>query len=395
MLLGEGHDVRTAEDARAGLVLLGAERVELVVAEADDEVTPGLLRAAGAARIVLTALPSEVERAVALAKDGPHDVIRKPIDPGLLVLAVRRAAPREAPSATPDRPLVVVSRIVRKAVSQARSARGSRLPVLVVGEPGTGRTTFARLAASPERPPDVLPDGLAPELALANLEAWLDDASGRTLIVEEAQTLAPALQARLLAHLAAPGPHAVRIIATATPELRQLAGDGAFSPALFLALGGIVIDLPPLTRRREDLPVLAQEALARAREIVGKPELRLAKESLRVLARKPLAGNVRELGTVILRAAAACNGKTIFPHDLVFDEAAPSPPDDPETFTMPRGIWELPFAEAKERATVAFARAYFHKLLRDTDGNVSEAARRSGLDRANLRRARRRYEKPR
>ncbi len=393
-LLDEGHAVRTAEDARAGMVLLGAERADLVVLEASDPLASALLEAARGARIVVTAVPGDLEDAVALAQRGPHDLLRKPFDPALLALAARRAA-RDAATPSPREPAVVaIGRAMRRALRLAQSARGSRLPVLVLGEPGTGRTTFARLAASTEREPDVLSDGLAPELALANLDAWLDERAGRTLLIEEAQALEPALQRRLAAHLERAVPHGARILATATPALRELVREGRFSRALFLALGAITIELPPLHRRREDLPVLAEEALQRARLRLGRPELRFAKETLRKLAVTPLEGHVRELEAVVLRAAAACRGKAIVPADLALDEL-PRATEAPEGFSLPKEIWELPFAEAKARATGAFARAYLAKVLADAGGNASEAARRSGLDPANFRRARRRHERPR
>jgi len=115
---------------------------------------------------------------------------------------------------------------------------------------------------------------------------------------------------------------------------------------------------------------------------------KISNEAMRLLQAQAWKGNVRELENAIEHAIVFCKDETLQPGDLPFargrnggyHEAGNSP------ILMLEGL-DLPYRDAKDQALTAFEHAYFSALLLQTGGNVSEAARKAGLDRSNFRRA--------
>jgi len=256
-------------------------------------------------------------------------------------------------------------------------------------------------------------------------------ANGGTLFLDEIGDLPTSVQVKLLRTLESgeikpvgsdnPRNVDVRVIAATNANLRASIAAGTFRQDLYFRLNVIAIHLPPLREREDDVLRLAQHFLQKFAELAGRPPPRLSPEAAMHLTRYAWPGNVRELEHVIERALVLDDGDTLsaasLPPEivrpsksmLVPDMASPrsspasapvsAPVSVPEPVSVEpaearsvvdwvtqNGLHELAYAEAKKRVLSAFTDAYVSALLRTTGGNMSEAARRSGLDRSNFRR---------
>jgi two-component system response regulator AtoC len=316
--------------------------------------------------------------------------------------------------------------------------------VLVLGESGTGKEVVARSIHQRSRrsnkplvavncaaiPRELVESELfghtrgAFTTAFSARAGLFEAANGGTLFLDEIGDLPTSAQVKLLRTLESGeikpvGSDTVkqvdvRVIAATNANLRSAIASGAFRQDLFYRLNVIAIDLPPLREREGDVLRLAQHFLQRYAEASGRSVPRLSSEAALCFMRYGWPGNVRELEHVIERALVLDEGDVIHLSSLppevikVEPEAAPSsdraprsttslfdpPPSTPtmspcatvEDAVAALGLQELSYADAKKRIVTEFTEAYVAALLRMTGGNMSEAARRSGLDRSNFRR---------
>ena len=182
----------------------------------------------------------------------------------------------------------------------------------------------------------------------------------------------------------------MRLLATGLPELRERVKAGTFRQDLFYRLGVLLLEIPPLRRRRDDIPLLAYHFLSRFAPRAGKEIRRIGAEALRRLREHDWPGNVRELGSVIEHAVVMTRGEVILPADLPLGQAVATDEEDqgePAAATIAGAeVFEMPYAEAKDHAVEAFDQAYVERLVKRAGGNLAEAARLAGMDRSNFRR---------
>ena len=176
-----------------------------------------------------------------------------------------------------------------------------------------------------------------------------------------------------------------RVIAATNVDLQAAMKKGTFREDLYWRLNVIRIELPPLRKRVGDIPILAKYFLRRAAERFERPVQKISSEAMGVLVEHRWDGNVRELENVMERAVLLCGGDVVTPEDL---PTRLSPPG--EAPRMGRvglsSSAHIVFRQAKDMAISTFERRYCEEQLEWASGNVSEAARRAGLDRANFRR---------
>jgi DNA-binding NtrC family response regulator len=184
----------------------------------------------------------------------------------------------------------------------------------------------------------------------------------------------------------------VRVVAATNVDLRHRIEEGTFREDLFYRLNVVAIFLPPLRERREDIALLAYHFLRKYAARSGRNVQRISPEAMQLLESQPWPGNVRELENAIEYALVFCRGDEIQAESLPAfranrDSLPEATPAKLNGLVLPSGLFDLPYRDAKQRATDAFDTAYFEAILKRAGGNISEAARQAGLDRSNFRRA--------
>jgi two-component system response regulator HydG len=222
----------------------------------------------------------------------------------------------------------------------------------------------------------------------------------------------------------------VRVVAATNVDLKAAIAAGTFRQDLFYRLNVIAVRLPPLRERGDDILLLAHHFIQKHAKLAGRPATHLSNEAAMLLQRYEWPGNVRELEHAIEHAVVLSEGEVILPRALPAEvqhldngHAVASPAlhavvpasarapmtamtDGGDGFGPPSSSLALPapgpktmdelvallglaamgYPDAKKRVLAEFNDAYVGALLRSTTGNMSEAARRSGLDRSNFRR---------
>lgn len=185
----------------------------------------------------------------------------------------------------------------------------------------------------------------------------------------------------------------VRIVAATNQDLERRVSESGFRQDLYYRLNVVSFRLPPLRERRCDIgPLAAHFAQLRAREC-GKQIREISKEAIDALLMYDWAGNVRELRNVIQRAVILCDGPVLGVETLpkkLREWVQIRRESDGAVFNP--AYLDAPFKEAKERVLGQFESAYIHHHLLMTEGNVSRAARSTGIYAANLYEKIRRYQ---
>jgi len=213
-------------------------------------------------------------------------------------------------------PLVAESAAMRRVLEQVAQVAGTRAPLLVEGEYGSGRHRVAlaihRTGPRANRPfvrvhVAALPAAGAEETLFGGSggESLQASAAGGTLYLEDVETLPPAAQARLL--LALHDRTDVRVTASTTTDLGAEVARGAFRADLRDRLAVVRVRVPALRERREDLEPLALQLLAERRERGGARAI--TPGALERLAAHDWPGNVRELRDVLATMAAHHKGR--------------------------------------------------------------------------------------
>ncbi|MGH8199893.1 MAG: sigma-54 interaction domain-containing protein [Steroidobacteraceae bacterium] len=277
---------------------------------------------------------------------------------GLAPAAESAPANLTAISAATARFLTGASPAIHEANALIGQVAGHDSTVLILGESGTGKEVAARaiheLSPRRTRPFVAVNCGAIPsellesELfghekgsftgAIAARKGRFEIAEGGTLFLDEIGDMSPSMQVKLLRVLQERvfervGNHApircnVRIIAATHRNLEESIERGAFREDLFHRLNVFPIDMPPLRKRIEDLPLLVQELVAQ-NVTGGRSKVQLARRTLAALALAPWTGNVRELGNLIERLSIIAGGRIVQIEDL------------PPKYRPPAGwVWE-------------------------------------------------------
>jgi formate hydrogenlyase transcriptional activator len=221
-------------------------------------------------------------------------------------------------------------------IDEMRRVAGADAPVLVRGEPGTGKELVARAihAQSPRasRPfSRVDCCALDIESALNLLPQLCGLTSGGTLFIDEVGALPLELQARLLAGLPAshgerrePFAADVRVIASTNRDLRKALDAGVFREDLFYRLNVFPIDLPPLRTRVDDIAPLIQHFVRRCALRLDRRIESIDPNSLAELARHSWPGNVRELAMLVERSMVTHGGPVLKMSADLFATASPA-----------------------------------------------------------------------
>jgi len=416
ILLSWGFSVLTAEGAESALPLLSGQSIDVLLADFSLAAFRGehLIDLARRQRpdleVVVMAGAPQLARASAWLRHDAHCVIAMPpASEETVVFAIARAAesrrlrfatePSPAQGAAPRGPHPLESSAsLRRMLRLATAAASVDAPVLIAGETGTGRKLLARWihehGARASRPFIVVDCAAVPAETLAK-ELFgsdpdkpggaLESATGGSLLLDDVAELPHAAQLRLLRLLEGGAP--ARVLATCTGDPKLLVEAGTLRDDLLYRLQVIAIHMPPLRKRKDDIPVIAYESMNASARRLGRDVTRISQQAMRRLREYSWPGNLRELDNVVERAVALARGNTILPSDLTLAADSDARGDQRSApFSWPAELADLPFAEAKSRAVDVFEKAYVAATLERAGGNISEAARQSGLDRSNFRR---------
>ncbi|HTV95481.1 MAG TPA: sigma 54-interacting transcriptional regulator [Steroidobacteraceae bacterium] len=395
--LGAAHyAVETAESAQAALHACVRSRPNLIITELRVTDMDGLAflrelknRWPQLTVIILTA-HATIAEAVRATQAGAFGFLVKPVGKEELLGQVQRAIADSSFALTEgDWRANVVSRsqLMEDRLAMANSAARSDMPVLLTGQSGTGKELFARAihAAGARRDKpfvaiscrDTSRDALeialfggeSDESGAASVlqEGAFRRAQGGTLLIDEIGDLPLKLQAALAQLLAK---HHVtstkslgaeyadaRLICTTSRDLEPLIESGAFLCDLHRQITVLPIEIPPLGRRREDIPLLVSHFLEQASEPGAQKKI-YSPEAIQLLATTDWPGNVRQLFELVKQNVAMSQGRVI-----TREQVQRSLSEDPAK--MPT------LDEAREK----FSRDYLAVNLQLTAGNVTQAAR--------------------
>ena len=353
MILGSAGimNVQTIEDSRQLMPLLAQQDVALVVLDlfmpyiSGTQLLPEIIREHPGIPVIVMTASQEIETAVACMKDGAFDYLVKPVEESRFVSSVRRALElgdlrRQMDalkrSLISDRlehgeafsSIVTVSRKMRSLFQYLEAVAGSGEPVLITGETGTGKELLAesvhRLSGRSGEfvPVNVagLDDALLSDTlfghrkgafsgADSSREGMVARAAGGTLFLDEIGDLTPASQIKLLRLLqerqyfplgsdVAKISDARILCATHRDLAAEIAGE-TFRSDLFYRLSVHQVEIPPLRKRREDIPALVAFFAAEAAASLDKKAPEATPELLTLLDNYHFPGNVRELRAMV------------------------------------------------------------------------------------------------
>ena len=375
--------------------------------------------------IIMTAYGS-IESAIEATRKGAYDYITKPFRKDRILHVVERAINwqrlqkenvylrEKLEGKSPSPTLLGASAAMARLHHQIDRVAGTSATVLITGESGTGKELVARAihAHSLRKtfpfipldcstiPETIIESELFGHLkgsftgAIRDKKGLVEEADTGTLFLDEIGDLSPGMQVKLLRVLQEGqfkpvGGNVIRrvdirFITATNRNLAELIKRGEFREDLYYRLNVINIHLPPLRERLEDVPVLTEHFMKKYALVHGKNVKGISPEGVNHLMRRDWPGNIRELENVVERAVIMATGEVLQAEDLMptatFPAAgttAPSATDD---------IFALPLKEAKDRLMEEFQAQYIAKALARHGGNVSQAARESGVKRQYLHR---------
>jgi DNA-binding NtrC family response regulator len=420
----DGYTLATAPDGETAIDRIHKERWSILLVDLKMPGIDGLqvLEEAkksqpDAVTVIMTAYAT-VDSAVAAMKIGAYDYLTKPFDPEELSLMIQKIVAQQ----TLVRENVLLRKVLKReyhfrdlisknAAMQAvfdlaRTAARSNSTILILGESGTGKELLAR-AVHAESPRSEAPfvavscaalteTLLESELfghekgaftgAAARRKGKFEMADGGTLFLDEIGDITAKLQLDLLRVLEerqffrVGGSDSVgvdvRIIAATNRDLQKAVADGSFREDLFYRLNVIPVHLPPLRDRLEDIPLLVEHLLEQLGAEMNRRVDGVAADAMVLLMNHTWPGNVRELRNILERAMVVATGHIIQASDL--------------------GLRRPPCMDTQNGAALAsledVERHHIARVLGDSDGNISLAARTLGIDRATLYNKLRKYQ---
>jgi DNA-binding NtrC family response regulator len=414
----EGYEVATAGSARAALARLDEGAVDAVLS---DVVMPDLdglalleeVRSRGhRLPVLMMSGEATIEAAVRATRLGALDFVEKPVSLERLLLSLRNALRldrlerenrelqrywrHELALVGEGAAMSALRRLIEKAAP-------SDVPILILGENGTGKELAARAVH------DLSPRSAAPfvklncaaipaelvesELfghekgafsgAVARRRGRFEEADGGTLFLDEIGDMPRPMQAKLLrvvqdGALTRVGGSGeirvdVRLISATNQDLDELIREGSFREDLHYRINTVSLRTPSLGERPEDVPALVEHFTRAACERNHWKPRAFSPDAVERLRRQPWKGNVRELRNAVERALILCETEPISSEELagVLPAASPRP-------------GQVPLEGSLREISEAYERDVIRARLRSLGGHVTNAARSLGLERSHL-----------
>jgi DNA-binding NtrC family response regulator len=370
-----------------------------------------------------------IDSVVTAIKSGAYDFIAKPFEQDELIFKIGKALERsrlllENKQLLKARdkdfsPLVGQSPAMEKVFEKISLVASSDVTVLITGESGTGKDLTARsihrhsqrskAAFIPINCPTIPEHILESELfghkkgaftsAFQDKTGLFQEADKGTIFLDEIGDIGLSIQTKLLRviqekEIKPLGDNRVRkvdvrIIASTNQDLRAKIAQKEFREDLFYRLSVITIELPPLRDRIEDIPLLAEHLVAKNCKKLNQPLKTISSQVMELLLKHPWQGNVRELENALVQGILYCRNEEIQETDIPISDAGMNLcPDN----SLDAHLMEMPYKQAKETVLTRFNHEYVGARLSSANGNITQAARRCGLDRQALQQVMKRFD---
>ena len=357
------RDLEPARGAPVALLLAGAETAAAIPYEAIEAARRAW---PGAAWAVFAGDGGEgAERA---AREGAIDLLARPPHPERLRAVAVRAL-ESGRGLSGDAALVGRSRTVERLRQEVARIAEQMTPVLIVGEPGSGRTHVARALHAAWGSPGAF--------EVAESVRPGRRAEGGLVFVRDVERLPWDDQAAL-----ATG----RFVASTSLDPARASEEGRLHPTLVAAVGDAVLRVPALREHPEDIPLLARSFVEGLSRLNGLPPIAFEPATVEALERHPWPGNVKELRDAVETAVILAADGVVRVRDL------PEPLRGVTDGPAPGVRADRRFRAAKRAVVDAFERAYLTDLLGRHRGNVTGAAENSGMLRSALQRLLRKHD---
>ncbi|MCB9555681.1 MAG: sigma-54-dependent Fis family transcriptional regulator [Deltaproteobacteria bacterium] len=417
VLKREGLEARAVASAQEALEAIDAEPFDVLLSDVRMPQVSGLelLEQVQARQpslvVIMMSAYGTIDAALEAIKKGAYDYINKPFKPAEVVLLLRKVEERERlrreNASLRQRieeigdgaldAMVARSEAMKAVFKTVRKIATYKTTVLIQGESGTGKELIARALhrESPraERPFVAVNCGAIPDTLLeselfghvrgAFTDATSDkkglfaEADGGTLFLDEVGELPLPLQVKLLRVLqeeevrpvgASRGfPVDVRVIAATVRDLYEEVEAQRFREDLFYRLNVLLLALPPLRQRRDDIPLLVEHFIDAVNQRLGTTIRTLSAEALKRLVAYDWPGNVRELENTIERAAVLAES------DAIELDALPTTVADPQRRSLP--LEGLGGGLSIKQATRVIEEQLIRRALEQTNGNRTAAAK--------------------
>jgi DNA-binding NtrC family response regulator len=418
MLEEKGYETHCVENAEMALNILLREAFELVITDlrlpgkSGEELLEKIKTTYPILPVVVISGYGSTKNVVDVIKRGAEDYLPKPFTPEDLEVVVLKAMEKRRLLEENERlrneitianksPMIGTSLVIQKAAQLIQKFAPSDANVLILGESGVGKELAARaihdFSSRSENPLVQVNAGALPanlfeaELfgvkkgaftgAQENRDGLFETADGGTLFLDEIAEIPLESQAKLLRVLESGEVRPlgdsksrkvdVRVIAATNQNLEEMIEHKTFRKDLYYRLSVLVLPIPSLRERLEDIPLLTDYFL-KTSEKTGRSPKRISSQAMKWLLSQPWPGNVRELKNILERAKLLAGGVEIQPSDLALPQATEN------------GHHGGLFRQAKRLQVQVFEKNYLANLLRESNGNVSQAARKSGLARRNF-----------
>ncbi|MBN1829017.1 MAG: sigma-54-dependent Fis family transcriptional regulator [Deltaproteobacteria bacterium] len=369
-LSNEGHDIAEAENGEQAITQVKKGHFDLLLVDfkmpgmSGLEVLEEVKKINPEIDVVMMTAYGTIETAVDAMKGGAVDYITKPIDLDELLMLINRISERRtlikeneilraelSERGVTTEQIIYANPAMQQLLNMAARIAVSRTTVLLEGESGTGKELFARLihSMSPRSKKTMiivncsaLPETLLEsELfghekgsftgAVARRIGRFEEADGGTLFLDEIGELSQSVQVKLLRFLQErefqrlggnQTIHSdIRIISATNKNLAEVVREGRFRDDLYYRLNVVVMRIPPLRERKEDIAPLVKHFLGKFAAENSKGINGLSSEAMDMLLKYDYPGNVRELENIIERAVVIARDPIISVRDLPFQDS--------------------------------------------------------------------------
>jgi DNA-binding NtrC family response regulator len=427
-----------AQSGKIAMQLLKEERPDVVVTDIKMPDMDGLtllkkIRAFDdTISIIIMTGYGTIEMAVQALKDGCYDFLEKPFNKDHIVRTIQHCLERtkllrdnrilKEQLLDNKKPLGFIgqSLALKKVMDLIGQVADTDATVLIRGNSGTGKEVAAKALHAlsrrrlhkmitvncPALPEQILESELfgyskgAFTGATSDKKGLFEEANHSTILLDEIADIPISIQTKLLRVLQEKEIQPLgqnkfikvdaRVVASTNQDLEAKIASGEFREDLYYRLNVVTITMPSLSDMQEDIPLLSHHFLDLFKKEYNRPALQFSADAIDYLYYRQWPGNVRELQNMIKRIVLVTEGDII--DAKVLKDAEQKNTGELNCSALQLATFSLSYNDAKSEVIKHFTIAYISNLLNQNNGNVTEAAKKSGMERQALQRIMRRYD---